>query len=115
MYNDFDCIQNIDLPKIDMSFKLNGQVKILSVLERPQEGVNKLAARVEKYDSFISSPNCTMYSTKATATTWNKHDNQSSYAVAVVPLVHWPMYLDVPNKRPVINYLPLKVISPNFD
>ena len=42
-----------------------------------------------------------MYSTKATATTWHKHDNQSSYAVAVVPLVHWPMYLGVPNKRPV--------------
>ena len=44
-----------------------------------------------------------MYSTKATATTWHKHDNQSSYAVAVVPLVHWPMYLGVPNKRPVID------------
>ena len=108
-------MQNIDLPKNDMSFKLIGQVKILSVQERPQEErANKLAARGAKDDIF-SSPHCTMYSTKATATTWHKHDNQSSYAVAVVPLVHWPMYLGVPNKRPVINYLPLKVISPNFD
>ena len=55
-----------------------------------------------------------MYSTKATATTWHKHDNQSSYAVAVVPLVRWPMYLGVPNKRPVINYRSLKVIFTNF-